>query len=340
MVTRSDAFYMRLALEEAWKYQFLTYPNPAVGAAVVDQNGAVLGIGAHKEAGSAHAELIALRDAYAALSGDSSLDGCEDAHRLHETLLSKSKTLFSDATLYVTLEPCAHTGKTPSCAALVAELGFKRVVIGTADPNEEAAGGADRLRRAGAEVVIGVEKRRCEELIEPFVKWREGRFLFFKLAQTLNGVIDGGTISSEESRRWVHEVRSKIERLLIGGNTVRTDRPLLDSRLAGKRAPDVTILTRNPDTIDREIPLFRVPERSVDFAGSVAKLPKRGLVMAEGGTGTLYALKDEIDWMVLFVSPVIKAGMGYNGAESFELLHQQSRGGDAILWLRAEKNGR
>ncbi len=339
MVTPKDLFFMRLALDEAWKYQLLTYPNPAVGALLVDGNGAVLGIGAHQKAGKAHAEVLALRNAYMESSGDYSLDMCDDAHTLHEMLLAKAKGIFRDATLYVTLEPCSHEGKTPSCAALVCKLGLKRVVIGAADPNGEAAGGADMLRSAGIEVTVGVRKKECEDLIEPFIKWREGRFLFFKLAQTLNGVIDGGIISSEESRRWVHEVRSRIDTLLIGGNTVRKDRPVLDSRLVGKSAPDVAILTRDKESIEKNIPLFGVGNRSVEFMGIEDVSSLSGLVMAEGGEGSLRLLEKRVDWMVLFVAPFMKAGMGYNCASSFELLHQGRSGGDAILWLRAE-NGK
>ncbi|BBG66441.1 diaminohydroxyphosphoribosylaminopyrimidine deaminase /5-amino-6-(5-phosphoribosylamino)uracil reductase [Hydrogenimonas sp.] len=327
---------MRLALEEAWRYQLLTYPNPAVGAAVVGASGALLGLNAHKEAGSAHAEVLAIRDAYSALSGDRSLDESEDAVFLHEELKKRAKNLFSDSTVYVTLEPCSHEGRTPPCATLISELGFRRAVIGTKDPNPAASGGAKLLEAAGVEVVTGVEKKRCDDLIEPFVKWRSGRFLFFKLAQTLNGVIDGGTISSEESRSWVHAVRGKIDSLLIGGNTVRTDRPILDSRLAGSKPPDVKILTGSPETFDKDIPLFGIEGRSVDFIGREEVSSLEGLVMAEGGGGALESLKSEIDWLVLFIAPVMKAGMGYNGAQSFELLHRQSRGGDVILWLRAK----
>ncbi len=330
---------MRLALEEAWKYQLLTYPNPAVGAVVVDSSGAILGLDAHKEAGSAHAEVLAIRDAYAALTSDRALCATEDSEFLHRELPKRAKNLFGDSTLYVTLEPCSHEGKTPPCSRLIAELGFKRVVIGALDPNAEASGGAAMLQNAGIEVRVGVERKRCEELIEPFKKWMDGRFLFFKLAQTLNGVIDGGTISSEESRRWVHAVRGKIDTLLIGGGTVRADRPLLDGRLAGTKAPDVAVLTQNPDTIARDIPLFGVEGRSVEFVDRRGVSELKGLVMAEGGSGMFEALKKEMDWMVLFVAPFVKAGMGYNGAQSFELLHQSSHGGDAILWLRA-KNGR
>ena len=328
----NDAIAMRLALEAAWEYQLLTYPNPAVGAAVVGGCGEIVSVAAHREAGGPHAEVLAIRDAYVKLSGDASLAQCDDAAALHELLPQKAGTLFCDKTIVVTLEPCNHHGKTPPCAALIEKLRFKRVVIGTLDPIAGHGGGAERLNEAGVEVVTGVEKSACDALLEPFVKWQKGRFVFFKLAQSLNGVIDGGTISCEASRKWVHKVRERIDRLVIGGETVRVDRPRLDARLTGGPAPDVSILTRNPSTFDRTIPLFNVAGRRVDF---VTELPDKGLMMVEGGAGTFAALRNRIDWMVLFVAPFVKEGMGYNAPKNFELLHQRKIGIDSMLFLKA-----
>ncbi len=327
---------MRLALEAAWEYQFLTYPNPAVGAAVVGSCGEIIAVAAHREAGGPHAEVLAIRDAYVKLSGDGSLADCDDAAKLHAWLPQKAGDMFHDKTIVVTLEPCNHHGKTPPCAALIEKLRFKRAVIGAPDPVAEHSGGAARLERAGIEVVTGVEKAACDALLEPFVKWQKGRFVFFKLAQTLNGVIDGGTISCEASRRWVHKVREKIDRLVIGGETVRRDRPKLDARLTGGSAPDRSICTRRPERLDRAIPLFGVSGRRVDF---VTELPEKGLVMVEGGAGTFAALKEAIDWTVLFVAPFVKEGMGYNAPKNFELLHQRISGRDSILFLKASGNG-
>ena len=328
---------MRLALREAWHYQLLTYPNPAVGSLITGPNGELLAVAAHKEAGRAHAEVLAIRDAYIRMTNDDGLSDCDDAHTLHTELAKRSGDLFHDKTIYVTLEPCNHAGRTPACAGLIERLGFRRVVIGTMDPNPDATGGAERLRKRGVDVTAGVERSSCEALIEPFVKWhRTGRFVFFKLAQSLNGTIDGGTISCEASRRWVHTMRTKIDTLVIGGNTVRIDRPTLDSRLVGGRAPDVAILTRNGEKFDRSIPLFHVPDRKVLF---VERLPSEGFNMVEGGAGTLETVKDEIDWMVLFVAPFVKGGMGYNASKNFELLHQRKSGVDSMLFLRALPDG-
>ena len=327
---------MCLAISEAWKYQLLTYPNPAVGSAVVGSNGELLSVNAHQEAGKAHAEVLSIRDAYVKLSGDSELAKCDDAHTLHRELPKRAGTLFSQSTIYVTLEPCSHIGKTPACADLIAKLGFRQVVIGTIDPNPKASGGAKRLNSRGIDVIIGIEKETCEVLIEPFLKWQTGRLVFFKLAGSLNGVIDGGTISCKSSRVWVHKVRDKIDLLAIGANTVRVDRPMLDSRLISGKAPDIAILTKNPDSIDKTIPLFKVPNREVNFINSVSSLPKSGLVMVEGGSGTFQALQNEIDWMVLFIAPFVKEGNCYNGKQNFELLHQTKIDQDAMLWLKVK----
>jgi len=327
---------MRLAVSEAWKYQLLTYPNPAVGSAVIGSNGELLSVNAHQEAGKAHAEVLSIRDAYVKLSGDCELAKCDDAHTLHSELPKRAGTLFSKSTIYVTLEPCNHTGKTPACADLISKLGFKQVVIGAMDPNLKAAGGADRLKSSGINVITGIEREACEVLIEPFLKWQTGRFVFFKLAQSMNGVIDGGIISCESSRVWVHKVRDKIDLLAIGGNTVRVDRPTLDSRLINGKAPDIAILTRNPDSIDRTIPLFKVSNRKVNFINAVSSLPKSGLVMVEGGSMTFQALQNKIDWMVLFIAPFVKEGNCYKGKQNFELLHQRKIDQDAMLWLKVK----
>ena len=335
MVTLDHSFFMRLAIDEAWRYQLLTYPNPAVGSVVVGFNGELLSINAHQEASKAHAEVLSIRDAYVKLSGDYELAKCDDAHTLHRELPKRAGALFSQATIYTTLEPCSHVGKTPACANLISKLKFKRVVIGARDLNPKASGGIECLKNSKIDIIVGVEKDACEVLIEPFLKWQTKRFVFFKLAESINGVINGGVISCENSRAWVHKVRDKIDLLIIGANTVRVDRPILDSRLIDGKAPDVAILTNNSDKIDKTIPLFKVPNRKVDFINSISSLPKNALIMVEGGPKTLQALQNEIDWMVLFIAPFAKEGNCYKSKQNFELLHQRKVGSDAMLWLKS-----
>ncbi len=327
-----DAFYMQAAIDEAWKYQGLTYPNPAVGAAVV-KNGRLLSIAAHKAAGKPHAEVEAIKEAYYLLSGDSDILKIKESLHLHNYLQTYAKNLFTDATIYVTLEPCFHYGKTPPCALLLQELNFKKVVIATLDPNPKAAGGFNYLRKRGIEVVVGVKEKEAQALLEPFVKWSKKQFVFFKLAQTLNANITDGIISSLASRELVHKLRSKIDLLVIGGNTVRVDKPRLDSRLVGGRAPDVLIYSKRKD-FNPKIPLFKVDNREVFIESSLQRVEEYNFIMIEGGEGMLQATKDLVDWYMIFVAPTMKPKPNYAINKRVEFLHTQRVGSDLLIWSR------
>ncbi len=330
----NDEFYLSLALKEAWKYQGLTYPNPAVGALILDGNGKILSIAAHKRANEAHAELNAVREAFYEFSKDKNILTIEDPFKLHAYLLKNHNNLFKNSTIYVTLEPCSHIGKTPSCATLIRELGFKRVVIGSMDPNKTASGGADILKKSNIEVKTGVMKKECDLLIEPFKKWQEGKsFIFFKLAQTQNGAVTGGVISSLKSREFVHKLREKIDLLVIGGNTVRVDRPILDCRLINsKKAPDILIFTKNPEKIDRNIPLFDVKNRNVFVESSLNRIFSYKFVMIEGGEGMLNATKEILDWFLLFISPKFSSYNNLKSTISLKRLHFFALDDDIVVW--------
>ena len=123
-----DRFYMKLALDEAWKYQLLTYPNPAVGCVLV-KNNEILSIEAHKKAGDSHAELNALKEAYLKKYPNSVLKILDDPFEINAYLISNHNDFFVDCTVYVTLEPCSHIGKTPSCANLLVKLNVKLIVL-------------------------------------------------------------------------------------------------------------------------------------------------------------------------------------------------------------------
>ena len=324
--------YLQLAIEEAFKYQLLTYPNPAVGAIVV-KSGRVLAIEAHQRAGTSHAEVLALLSAYESISGETVSFDRLNALVAHEFLLGLEAGFFSDCTMYVTLEPCSHIGKTPSCASLIESLGLKKVIIGILDPIEGHGGGAKRLERAGIEVEI-VESKAAKDLIEPFLIWQNRAFVVFKLAQSLNGQISGGYISSQESLELVHKIRSVATKLLIGGNSVRIDRPRLDCRFTGDRAPDIYIYSKER-AFDSDIPLFSVPNRDVEVGSSLEFLEKPGLVLVEGGEGLLQALKSRFDWLLLFVAPKMLAGeLNYNVASKLEFLHIDKNSRDLIIWSR------
>ncbi|MDR3074366.1 MAG: bifunctional diaminohydroxyphosphoribosylaminopyrimidine deaminase/5-amino-6-(5-phosphoribosylamino)uracil reductase RibD [Deltaproteobacteria bacterium] len=210
---------MREALALAVKGRFRTAPNPCVGAVLL-RGGDIVARGFHEYFGEPHAEVNALADAAA--------KGVNPA----------------ECTLVVTLEPCAHYGKTPPCAEAVLRAGIRRVVIGAPDPNAEAAGGADMLRRDGVSVITGVLERECTDLIADFHTWRttELPHTILKLASTLDGRIatrNGHSqwISGEQTRALVHEMRRDMGAILVGGNTFYQDNPRLDCRPASGAPP-------------------------------------------------------------------------------------------------------
>jgi diaminohydroxyphosphoribosylaminopyrimidine deaminase/5-amino-6-(5-phosphoribosylamino)uracil reductase len=208
-----DRNYMRLALREAKKGIGRTSPNPCVGAVVV-KNGKVVGRGYHKKAGEPHAEIHAL----------------EAAGR-------KAK----DATLYVTLEPCNHTGRTPPCTEAVLRAGISRVVIGMLDPNPGVAGGGARyLAAQGLTVSSGVLAQECSEINLPFIKHSAtGRpWVIMKAGMSIDGRIaalpgQATRITGKLSLRRVHALRNEVDAILVGIGTALTDDPSLTTRLHG-----------------------------------------------------------------------------------------------------------
>ncbi len=206
---------MRQALRLAAKGRGFTSPNPMVGAVVVRQ-GEVIGRGYHKRVGGPHAEINALRDA-----GDQA----------------------RGATLYVTLEPCNHQGRTPPCTQAILDTGIAHVVIGMSDPNlQVAGGGAQHLRTMGVEVTAGVIETECRRLNQAFIKHVTTGLplVTIKAATTLDGRIatrtgDARWISNERSRRYVHRLRCDLDAILVGIGTALGDDPLLTARVAGKR---------------------------------------------------------------------------------------------------------
>jgi diaminohydroxyphosphoribosylaminopyrimidine deaminase/5-amino-6-(5-phosphoribosylamino)uracil reductase len=213
----TDAKFMREALALARRGEGLTRPNPPVGAVVV-KNGWTIGRGWHRKAGGPHAEIYALRQAGTNARG---------------------------ATLYVTLEPCSTTGRTPPCTEAILAAGIRRVVFALKDPNPRHAGrAAGLLRRAGIEVCAGVEQDAARELLQPFTQWiTTGHpWVTLKLAQTLDGRIAdaGGTsrwISSAVARGWVQDLRRRSDGILVGAGTVIADNPSLLPRPDRGRQP-------------------------------------------------------------------------------------------------------
>jgi diaminohydroxyphosphoribosylaminopyrimidine deaminase/5-amino-6-(5-phosphoribosylamino)uracil reductase len=239
----TDEDYMRVALELAARGRGTTSPNPMVGAVVV-ADGAMVGSGYHRFAGGPHAEVYAIDAAGARARA---------------------------GTLYVSLEPCTHTGRTPPCTRKILEAGIRRVVVGMRDPNPRAAGGAEVLRREGVEVTLGVCAAEAEELNEAFITHiRTGRpFVTAKCAATLDGRIatrtmDSKWVTGERARAYVHELRYAMDAILVGIGTVAADDPLLTARV-GDRDP------RDPVRIVLDATLRIDPAARVLDHGSAAE---------------------------------------------------------------------
>ena len=328
-----DRFYMKLAIDEAWKYQLLTYPNPAVGCLVV-KNGEILSLEAHEEAGQAHAEVNALKAAFLKKYPNDRLKTICDAFKIHEYLIEKHDGFFSDCEVYVTLEPCNHVGKTPACANLLKELKPKRIIVAHEDINPQAIGGIKTLEDENIKISLGCMKKEAYELLYPFIKWSSGTFIFYKMAQTLNGSIDG-QISGNQAKAYVHTLRDRIDCMAIGGNTVRTDKPTLDARYVVGKAPDIFIYSKSK-IFDKKIPLFSVPNREVTISDDLFKLLDYKFVMIEGVYQLLEVLKERIDFIVLLVSPKIRSGMNaLNDIDmDFEIIHENYIGQEKIIYLK------
>ncbi len=237
-------------------------PNPMVGAVLVDPSGKIIGEGWHRRCGEGHAEVNAV-----ASVADTSL--------------------LRNATMYVTLEPCSHYGKTPPCASLIIEKGIPRVVIGCLDPFEKVAGrGVRMLKDAGVEVVTGCLEKECLELNEKFVaSHRRNRpFVTLKWAESADGYIDG-KISTPLTSMLTHRLRATHDAILVGSGTVLADNPRLDTRLYAGHSPLRVILDRRgrvKDAVDGTTIIYREFSSLNDV---LEDLYKRGItsVLVEGG---------------------------------------------------------
>lgn len=300
-------------------------PNPMVGAVVV-RDGTIVGEGWHERFGQTHAEVNALRQA-----GDRAMGG----------------------TLYVTLEPCSHFGKTPPCADAVIAAGVSRVVAAMLDPFPQVSGrGAEQLRAAGIAVDIGVGELAARRLNAPYLKrLATGRpWVHVKWAMTLDGKIATRTgeskwISGEAARARVHELRGRMDAIIVGKGTLFADDPLLTARPPGPRTATRVVLTstahgmpsscRLLDTVadapvlvattaaaaqelsawrerGAEVVTFPPTDPGLDVGLVLTELGRRGMtnVLVEGGADTLGRFRDagEIDEVHAFISPKLFGG--------------------------------
>ena len=291
---------MARAVAVAEAVQGRTAPNPGVGAVVVPSSpeGRTTWFeGATAPPGGPHAELAALRSAGTASSG---------------------------ATLYVTLEPCAHHGRTPPCTEAIVAAGVRRVVVALADPDHLVNGaGIAALRAAGVEVVLGVGEAGAREQLAPYLKQRRtGRpWVVLKLAATL----DGGTAAPDGTSRWItgeearadaHRLRARSDAVVVGAGTVRADDPALTVRL-----PEDDPWFRGPNDQPLRVVLGRVPpgaaaEPALELTGEpgevLDELGRRGVlrVLVEGGASVAHAFHHAgvVDRYVLYLAPALFGG--------------------------------
>lgn len=234
----NDRFFMERAITLARKGYGCTSPNPLVGAVVV-RDGEIVGEGWHARYGGPHAEVHALEAAGKKAEG---------------------------ATIYVSLEPCNHQGKTPPCTEAVIRSGISRVVMAMEDPNPKASGGIARLCEAGIEVLTGLCEKEARMLNAPFIKMVETGlpWVVLKSAMTLDGMVatktgDSKWVTGEASRSWCHEhLRQRLDAILVGSGTVRADNPGLTCRLpnGGGRNP-LRIILASSLNLDPEAEIFK-----------------------------------------------------------------------------------
>jgi diaminohydroxyphosphoribosylaminopyrimidine deaminase/5-amino-6-(5-phosphoribosylamino)uracil reductase len=279
---------MERALELAERGRGTTHPNPVVGAVVV-AGGEVVGEGWHERKGGAHAEVIALAAADEKARG---------------------------ATVYVTLEPCAHHGETPPCADSLIEAGVARVVAGQTDPQPEHGGGLEHLRGAGVEAELAVDDLafRCRQQIEEWRTWVTERrpFVTYKVAVSLDGRVampDSRWVSGEDSRRLVHVLRAASDAVAVGLGTVRWENPRLDARgVPVIRQPRRLAFGRGPLPEGSELEL-----RSGALREELEALAEEGVqsLLLEGGPTLAAAFLEQslVDKMLVFVAPKL-AGEG------------------------------
>lgn len=317
---RRDVEFMRRALELAARGRGRTSPNPLVGCVIV-RDGRVIGEGYHERAGGPHAEVVAIQAAGGSLEG---------------------------ATLYVTLEPCCHAGRTPPCTDLILKHRPDRAVVAMHDPNPKVCGnGIFALREAGIPVEVGVCEDEARQLNEVFVKFITQRlpFVIAKCGMSLDGKIatrtgDSRWVTGEASRRLVHRIRNEVDAILVGSRTVMIDDPSLTTRLDdGKIKDPIRVIVDADEYLDTERRVFKqkssaptwvaVPEgRTFEGPAEVLRVPggsggldmvalMRALaerdvtsVLVEGGGTTLASAFDAgvVDKVMFFVAPKIIGG--------------------------------
>ena len=253
--------YIRRCIELAKNGLGTTYPNPLVGSVIV-HNGKIIGEGWHKKSGEPHAEVNAVNSV-------------------------KDKSLLKESTIYVSLEPCSHFGKTPPCCDLIIENGIPNVVIGTVDPNIKVAGnGIKKLIEAGATVTVGILEKECNELNKRFFTFHQKKrpYIILKWAESQDGFIAPLTkseqkpvwITNDFSRQLVHKWRSEEQAILVGTQTVIDDNPKLDTRDWMGNNP-VRIILDQHNRLPRDSHIFNNKAKTIVFSKSPTPVLKESV---------------------------------------------------------------
>ncbi len=284
----TDASLMERAITNAEQVRGSTAPNPWVGAVILSSDGELFD-GATEPPGGAHAERVAIGLAGAKARG---------------------------ATLFTTLEPCSHQGRTPPCVSGIVESGVKRVVVGITDPDPQVSGaGIEALRTAGIEVVEGVEERQITKQLEAYIHHRvTGKpWVVLKMAFTMDGrtaAPDGSSewITSQEAREDVHALRARCDSVMVGAGTVRSDDPSLTTRFVSGADPQRIVLGKAPkDALVR--PCWELEGDLVDV---LSELGGRGVVdlLVEGGATVAAAVHQQglVNEYVFYLAPSLMGG--------------------------------
>lgn len=305
----TDEKYIRRCIELASNGLCNAAPNPMVGAVIV-HNGKIIGEGYHAKCGEGHAEVNAIRSV-------------------------KDETLLKETTIYVSLEPCSHYGKTPPCADLIISKGIPRVVVGCIDPFSQVSGrGIRKLREAGIDVTVGVLEEECKNLIRRFVTFNTQKrpYITLKWAESADGYIDinreNGSpvvLSTPVTSMYVHKQRAEHKAILVGRRTALLDNPSLTTRNWYGKSPLRLVIDRNL-TLPAELKLFdhstptmvftekqKKPENNLEYVAldfSKDILPqictvlydrKIQSLLVEGGTTLLQSFIDSELWDEIFV---------------------------------------
>lgn len=348
MSVNDDQKYMSRCIQLAKLGAGNVAPNPMVGAVLVYEN-KIIGEGYHKKYGEAHAEVNCINN-----------------------VDEKNKSFIEKSTMYVSLEPCAHHGKTPPCTDLIIKNKIKKVVIGCQDIYKEVAGkGIEKLRNAGIEVVTGVLENECKELNKRFFTFHQKQrpYIILKWAQTANGKIGSDNdqrilISNDYSNRLVHKWRSEEAAILVGTNTVLKDNPSLTTRLWNGKNPvrividkelkisssfkifndeaDTIIFNSIKDFSEKNIQFIKLNKASFleEMLHSLSENNIQSLLV-EGGAKTLQSFIDGGLWdetrIITNDEMILENGIAAPEIRNFSLIKQEKNFSDTINYYEKGK---